>query len=386
MHRMLPLAALAAATALPLAAQGNPAPRLIKQAEATFEEPFDQVIALRELPNGRVLVTDIGAKAVLLADFKSQSHTTVGRNGQGPGEYQFPGELLALAGDTTLLVDRVGRRLLVIGSDGKVGRTIPFPDQLSGFPEARGADRMGRLYFQGSPFRGGPGAGGAEIGGEMPDSAPILRWDRARNAIDTVGRVKLPATKMDVSGGQNARAVMIRPQPFAAQDDWAVGIDGLVGVVRVADYHVEWLGGAGRVAGPPVRHEKLKVTDGDKERFMSLMRNNRNRITITNGGPGRGAQDIRPPEPSTEGFDWPDSKPPFTGRAAWVAPEGLLWVQRSTTVRDSTPVYDVFDKAGALKERVHLPMGRRLVGLGQGTLYALFADEDGLQYLERYRR
>jgi hypothetical protein len=383
--RLVPLAALTLAAALPLASQANPAPRVLRTAEATFEEPFDQVVALRELPGGRVLVTDVGAKALYLADFKSGRQITIGRNGQGPGEYQFPGELLALPGDTTLLTDRVGRRFLVVLPDGKLGATIPYPEKIGGFPEPRGADRQGRIYFQGSPFRGGPGGGGVDTEA-VPDSTAILRWDRARNTVDTVGRVKLPASKMNVSGTQNARVVMMRPQPFAEQDDWAVGMDGLVGVVRVADYHVEWLGGPSKVSGPPVRHERLKITEADKQRFVSMMRNTRNRITVTNGGPGRGSQDIRPPEVNAADLDWPEAKPPFTGRGSWVSPEGQLWVQRSTTVRDSTPVYDVFDRSGSLKERIHLPTGRRLVGLGQGTLYALYSDDDGLQYLERYRR
>ena len=76
--------------------------RSLSKPEAQFEQPFDAIAAVRELPNGKVLVTDLGPKTVLLADFRSGEQATVGRNGQGPGEYQFPGELLAYKGDTTL--------------------------------------------------------------------------------------------------------------------------------------------------------------------------------------------------------------------------------------------------------------------------------------------
>jgi hypothetical protein len=115
------------------------------------------------------------------------------------------------------------------------------------------------------------------------------------------------------------------------------------------------------------------------------MRNTRNRITVTNGGPGRG-QELKPPEPKPEEFDWPDYKPPFRGRSALMTSDGQLWLQRYTPARDSIPVFDVFDASGNLATRVYLPKGRQVVGIGQGTVYAVRTDADGLQWLERYRR
>ncbi|MBK7922868.1 MAG: hypothetical protein IPJ95_04440 [Gemmatimonadetes bacterium] len=64
----------------------------------------------------------------------------------------------------------MSRRLLVVSPEGKLSRTIPYPEGLSGMPDARGADRQGRIYFQGSPFRGELG-GGMEVGGALP-----IRW------------------------------------------------------------------------------------------------------------------------------------------------------------------------------------------------------------------
>lgn len=378
------IGALSLIATSPLFAQ-QPAMRTLTTPEAEFKESFDAVSALRELPRGRVLLTDLGPKTVILADFASGQQTTVGRNGQGPGEYQFPGGLLALPGDTTLLVDQVSRRFLRIGPDGAIGKTLPFPDGLSGMPEPRGADAQGRIYFQSSLFQGGPGNLEAP---EIPDSVPLVRWDRALNRIDTVTRVKIPSIKMQVSGTSNARAVMIRPQPYAAADEWAVATDGRVGVARVGDYHVEWIGPSA-ARGGPVRYDPVRVTDADKQAYMKAMQNNRNRIVVNQGGPGRGAQELRPPEPEASEFDWPVTKPPFRSggqRGAFITPEGQLWVARSTSARDSTPVFDVFDARGALTTRVSLPLGRRVVGMGQGVVYAVRTDEDGLQWLERYRR
>jgi len=372
--------------ATPLFAQ-QPATRALTKPEAEFQESFDAVTALRELPGGRVLVTDLGPKTVILADFKSGQQQTVGRNGQGPGEYQFPGELLPLSGDSTLLVDRVSRRFLPIGPDGTLGRTLPYPDGLAGMAEPRGADRQGRIYFQASPFGGGGLDNSAPPA--IPDSVALIRWDRATNRLDTLTRVKIPSIKMQVSGTSNARAIMMRPQPYAAADEWVVAADGRVGVARVGDYHVEWLGPQA-LRGAPVPYDPVKVTDADKQAYMSAMKNSRNRIIVNQGGPGRGAQEMKPPEPDASEFDWPAVKPPFRSggglRAAFLTPEGQLWIGRSTAARDSTPVFDVFDGRGARTGRVTLPLGRRVVGMGQDVVYAVRTDADGLQWLERYRR
>lgn len=376
------VALLAAAIPAVLVAQSSVPERRLEKPDGEFPESFDQIGALRELPGGKVLVVDLGPKSLLLADFKSGQQATIGRNGQGPGEYQFPGELIPYPGDSTLLVDRVSRRFLTVGPDGKLGKTVPFPDGLQGLAQPKGADRMGRIYFQASPFAG-LGAGAA-VSATAPDSVPVVRWDRATNRLDTLTRVKIPATKMQVSGGANARMVMMRPQPYAAQDEWAAGPDGRLAVARVGDYHVEWLGDH-PARGAPVNYDRVRVDDGDRDAYMEAMKNTRNRITVTSGGPGRGPAPTLP-EPKAEEFDWPEYKPPFRSRSALMSSDGQLWLQRYTPSRDSTPAFDVFDASGKLASRVYLPKGRQVVGIGQGTIYAVRIDEDGLQWLERYRR
>ena len=89
----------------------------------------------------------------------------------------------------------------------------------------------------------------------------------------------------------------------------------------------------------------------------------------------------RPPEEPT---DWPEELPPFLRDAAMFATDGRLWVQR-TTPADQPPTFDVFDSEGQRVEQVTLPHGRRLIGFGNGTVYAVSRDELDLEYLERYR-
>ncbi|MEP6571479.1 MAG: hypothetical protein ABJD11_02255 [Gemmatimonadota bacterium] len=365
--------------AVSLSAQSRPAERKIVSAEAKVGGSFEQLVALRELPDGRVLVTDVGPRSVILADFKQGSLTPVGRTGQGSSEYRFPGELLAFGGDSTYIVDRGARRLLKVSPDGRIVGAVGLPDGVGGPTIVRGVDRAGRIYLQ----------GGSSDGPEGPDSAPadsvaILRWNPATGQIDSVTRIKPPAIQVSHSEGAGARAVVIRPQPYSAADGWIATSDGHVAVARAGDYHVEWFDDGVGKSGAAVPFTPVRVTDADKYRFLDAMENNRGRITI--GGPA-GAAASAPPPPSLEDFTWPEYKPAFVGNSGiFATPEGELWVQRYTPAADSTPVFDVFDSRGQVISTVTLPLGARLIGVGQGVLYATRNEREGHQILERYRR
>lgn len=78
-------------------------------------------------------------------------------------------------------------------------------------------------------------------------------------------------------------------------------------------------------------------------------------------------------------------KPPFPRNALRVTPEGEAWVRRHVKSGEFE-TYDVFDASGRRVRQIVLPAGRALVGFGRGTLYAAAEDDDGQQWLERYRR
>ena len=85
---------------------------------STSADAFTNISSVRELSNGKVIVSDLVDKSEHLLDLGAGTSAQIGREGGGPGEYGFPGELLPLPGDTTLLVDRVNRRFLTILPNG----------------------------------------------------------------------------------------------------------------------------------------------------------------------------------------------------------------------------------------------------------------------------
>jgi hypothetical protein len=385
------LALLAVATPLGLRPAVAQAPlRTLTKPDAEYAEPFTLINGVRELRDGRVIVSDTREKTVQILDLKTGTATKIGREGSGPGEYALPARLLAMPGDTSVVYDPLNRRFLVITPDGKAGPFASYENSDAGITRitigARYTDARGRLYSAGPSFSIGPN--GAPT---SSDTAPILRLDRATRKTDTVAFVHVPNTTIQTSqGGTNVTVRAGGGNPFVSVDDWAVTPDGRVAVVRTKDYHVDWYGPDGkRTSGPAIAYEKIKVTEDDKKAFRERRAGGGNGFMITeqrgSGGTERSAAVAQAVAGLPEPTDWPDVKPAFVGAAAAAAPNGQLWVLRTRPAKDKVPTYDVFDGSGKVIGRVALPANTRLVGFGANTVYLARSDEDDLQYLQRYR-
>ncbi|MGI8842118.1 MAG: hypothetical protein ACR2HZ_00345, partial [Gemmatimonadaceae bacterium] len=337
--------------------------------------------------NGRVIVSDARDRIVQMLDFESGEATQVGREGQGPGEYSFPGGVYAAPRDSTLLYDPLNQRLLIIAPNGKPAGQHALRQEgggrgprVSGQP--RGTDARGHLYSQGTGFSMGPN------GPETADSVPIIRYDRGTSRSDTLAFIRVAKGNASVSGGQGSTRVMMgMANPFAPRDEWAVAPDGRVAVVTPEPYRVEWIAPNGaRTAGPAIPTPRLEVTDADKKEIERQRAGGVSMVMTRTDGPGGASAQARPSRatdlpPIT---DWPEYKPPFVGNAATVAPNGELWVRRTRPTGDDAPFYDVFDGKGQLVGHVRLPKGTRLAGFGKSSVYLVRLDADDLQYLQRY--
>lgn len=368
-----------------LAQHHVPAQRLSEPA-ATFPEPFSSIAGLRELSDGRLLVSDRLESAIKLIDFDAGTQHEIGRVGQGPGEFRTPGGLLPLPADSTLLVDFGNMRMTAIAPDGTLAmESMPMmrPDGLFLRPEA--TDAAGHIYFDMQGMVVTNRSGGRP---ETPDSAAIARWVREGGEIDTVGKVTNPMRtgsglkfgggKVSFSGGAS---------PFSSVDGWGVAPDGRVAIVRSADYRVEWWRPAGSVAvGPVVEYEPVPLTQDDKEAWAERLAGSRVSIVQRSGTQSGGSGgSFELPRPDIDEMEWPEVKPAFPRGAVSVTPEGEVWVERHVPHGDPE-TYDVFDSAGRRLRQVVLPEGRTLEGFGRGVAYLVRTDADDLQWLERYRR
>ena len=358
--------------------------------QVALEQEFAVIQTVRELPDGRVLVADPLGQTLVVADMDAGTTATLGRVGEGPEEYRQPDAVWPLPGDRSLLVDLGNGRLTEMGADLSFGDTRPY--MLGSFELGspimlaipQGVDDRGGIFFQGI---------GMSAGGNVADSAEVLRYDLGTQAVDTVVKVKLTDRTRRASGGPNNQNVAISPVPLSSADSWGVAGDGSVVVARSVaesgEFRVEWIAPDGEVTrGPAYAYSAVSIGRAEMEEWRDSRAESGGGMSIQveavngrmNMRAGRGGP---PGNNELDSYAWPDSKPAFYQGRIPVDPLGHAWVRRHTDAGDA-PVYDLFSASGTRETTVEMPMGRRVVSFGDGVLYAVRMDEFDLQYLERY--
>lgn len=389
MRQLLLLVTAGATLATPLFAQ--PVRRLSSPA-AVFDEPLSSISGVRELRDGRVIVSDARDRSLQLIDFRDGSATGIGREGSGPGEWRVPSRLHAMPGDSTLMEDFANGRYFVIGPDGKPAATFQLAaGSPAAFGTLLGVDTRGRLIIE-RPLlaeREGPGVGSTGV-------SFVLRYDRSSARVDTVGRLSKVAGEF--SGVSQLPGGMLRAftnRPLAALDLAGAATDGRVVILRHSPYRLEWVSATDvRGEGPAAEGPRVRVTQAEKEAFARGQVRPGTIVVRDGAAGGSGGAVARPSAADIDAaamasltnpdMTWPDWKPPFLSGALFAAPEGRMWVLRTRAHDDRVPVFDVFDASGRVVERVALPAGTRIAGFGRHAVYVVRTDEDDLQYLERY--
>lgn len=418
-------------------AQARPAIRQLGTVEAKSKEPLGSANSVRPLSGGRLLVNDVARRRVLLFDGALSGFTVVADSTSATANAYSGriGGLIAYRGDSSLFVDPTSMSMLVIDASGKIARVMSVPRSedaglLGGAIGGAAFDSKGRLVYRGALRRrmGGPppSGGGLPVIPEPPDSAPIFRVDLQTRKVDTIGYIKTPKIKLDITRDSNGGInVTTQLNPLPIVDDWAILSDGSLAIVRGRDYHVDFTGADGtRLSAAKIPFEWQRLTDDDKVAFIDSVKAARERMganapvvagvpspqpgaggapgqggaqVFVFGGPGgAGAADGPPrggsgaPNAPQVNFvapsELPDYKPAFFSGAVRADNDGNLWIRTIPTAAVAGgPVYDIVNRRGQLVERVQIPVGRTIVGFGaDGTVY-MSGRDDGVGFVERAR-
>lgn len=355
----------------------------LPQPEATLRQGFTDIVGMRELSDGRLIVVDQIERSVSVISADLTTARVIGRNGSGPGEYLLPSSLLALGGDTSLVRDNPNSRFLLISPDGTVGdvRDLqgrpPRTKRLSSTDaRASASDLRGNFYSQTQ-------ATATDSEGRLVviDSAAILRWTTTSTDRDTVAFVPV----RHLAGTQAASGMVVRlggePIALRAVPQWTVSIDGWVAIVNEDPYRVDLVSPDGIWRrGPPIEYEPLRVSEGHKQQWCVESERPSPVLRGTRGGTSTITNVRRECSPPSE---WPDFLPPFLSGAVHFAADGDLWIER-TVPAGQPPVFDVLDRTASVTHQVRLPAGRRLLGFGRDALYLVLRDDVDLEYVERY--
>jgi hypothetical protein len=361
-----------------LQAQSATVPRVeLTTPVLTVAADFSQLRGVRELADGRLLVSDRLEQKVLVLTPRDGKSTVIGRIGEGPVEYRLPTAIYATPGDSSLLIDDGNGRVGVIGPDLKIKRTFNLMIPNVGTPLlSRGRDAQGR-WLIGIPAW-------IHNRGPAKDSVVIVRFDPRSNAVDTLAVLKGSTPPPHPEYSPEPRIPMVI---FAPQDVWAASSDGAIAVVRSNDYHVEWIMPDGtRAKGQRVAHDVVTVTEAEKTAYARRF-TERSNVGGKGGGLQASSADMMTPDAIArlvKATTWAEKKGAFTDAAPIMAADGSVWVERSGPM-GSAPVYDVFNRKGERVRSVQLAKGRRLAAVGKATVYAISVDGDGLEHLELYQ-
>lgn len=420
---------LAATLSASLQAQAAIPMRSVAAPSATTTESLGAIFGVREMADGRVLVSDPGSLRLLmfapdLKTFTTLSDTTAtSKNKYGDS----PAQIIPYLGDSTLFAPYpAGATFLVLDPNGQVARATA-PPKTSDMTFMRSSrtllDARGRLFYRGRVTAQPavrPVAGAIAVT-QPPDSAPIVRADFDTRSVDTIGYVRLskPARREitpNASGSGPPSSEKVFVTPISTVDDWTMLPDGTIAIVRGQDYHIDWISPSGvTTSSPKMSFDWRKITDEEKQRlsdstiqaWQKLLDDakassaSRPQRPSPNGGfsftsvmqmdPATGSMVSMTTNamPLTFPFDqWPSYVPPVRGNTTLSDPDGNVWILPVTSSKSAKGgiVYDVVNRKGEIFERVEMPAERSVAGFGKnGVVYLMSRDSSAVWHLEKTR-
>lgn len=351
-----------------LSAQGPEAVHLGK-AEQTAEVQFTQVVSVRELSDGSLLVADRREKRLVHVTWSSGGESVIGRIGEGPGEYRGIGPLVPMSGDSTLFIDGYDSRWNFMDGPNIVdtrGQNRPL-NRLLG-PGVSGGDRYGNLLAVRGLDIDRPNAHSIA----MADTLLVLVANMSSERVDTIRRFKGVGDEGFTRFSRGGMTHIVSSNPLASMEQALLFPDGWIAIARLEPYRVEWRTPDGEwIEGDPIPHEVVEADDREKCAAMEAL-----------GGP------FSPCDPSLLP-GWPKVVPPFPPagldlKVLLPAPGGEVVVARTLTADSEYNHYDVVDRAGDLVKRLRLPMNQRLIGFGEGSVFTITTDDFDLQTVKRH--
>ena len=340
-----------------------------------FERPFIDVISVRELANGALIVIDRKGGEVVLVRGQSDQGLPVGRRGSGPREYRLPHKLIGLPGDSTILTDGGLRRWLVMHGAGIVGVLGPDHPAISAFGGGMiGADERGRIVSLRGFSRDSSLYASRGPGAEDSDSALVISALLVGGRVDTVARIKggwlAPARRLDLTVDGQRITYLLGPL-VKSGTQVAVCPDGSVAFIE-AD------AGAMSIS----RRTGLRWITRD---WGALARDN---ILVTEVTKRAIVEREYGPKlakllPAHEFPAWPSLLPEVERAGFWCPRIGELVIARNAAP-GAAKRFEVVRNEGRQVTRILLPARTRIAGFGRSSLYLVQRDGDDVEHVLRF--
>ncbi len=304
----------------------------IGEVEGREEYMFQQIYNLVVAENGDIYILDYKAQHVKVFDRDGQYLRTIGRPGQGPGEL-FLARILVLTTRGEVAIQNINN-ISYFSREGEFLRSTPLT---KGRILTIDIDDFGNIF--GYSIEGDKGV------------YELKKYDPEFNELFSLGTSPLPTAETQKTGKRNAFFTLLR---------W------------------DLINGDQVVTGYPEEGYLLKIFNAEGILIRKIEKDY-TPLEITKEDFEAEKEDY-PPELS-QGLYAPKHFPPF--RTLRSDDEGRIWVFTSKKTADGERVYwDVFDAEGKYIFEVALKASPRIFN---NKMYAIEEDEDGYQYVKRYR-
>lgn len=375
---------------IPTAVHGQDVPTL---RPATATRAFTSISGIRELSDGRVLLVDRSEKVLVLLGADLGSFASVGRPGQGPGEYGIPYRIHPLPGDSSIVTDAATRGWFILDGPEIVdtwrGGRVPTERMGMEFEGIAGGERIVGLRTH--RYTSPEALPGLALPPLHADSIAVLMagsWsDEDDGTPDTLAVIAGRGNRtfcMSVVADSRRSNPVGGCSPISGQDLVLPFADGWIAFLYHSPYRVAWRSPDGAwVQGDPLPLEPRPLSSSPEEQCLALQRY-----------PFRELE-----RPCTRGdlagLDWPADVPPFlrwsssrmaapATPGAFAAPDGRLVVRRTPDLRVMDNRYDLVNREGALEAVLVLPANEAIVGFGRNSVYLVETDGFDLQTLRRH--
>jgi hypothetical protein len=263
-----------------------------------------------------------------------------------------------------------------------------------------GLDPKGRLIYRSQlrpNIRPTPTPSGSQKVELMPinaDSAPILRGDFDTRTVDTLAWMKTPSQgrmamemKENLAGGPPSIMMHMQLNPFQMSDEWSVLSDATIAIVRVHDYHIDWIvpdGSHRSSAKMPI--DWKRYTDAEKTQRVDSIKKviDQQLKNALSAQSGAGAPQMKMDVSIVPDSEFPSFWPPIQPGSVLADLDTHLWILPTTSTNAAAGfTYDVVNRTGEIFERVQLPKGHVLVGFGAHNVVYLTKADGKATYLER---
>ena len=298
---------------------------------------------------GRFWLFEGQTQEIRVFDSDGRFVRTVGRQGEGPGEFNRVIGMTWGPDDNLWIVDPSNNRLSVVDTAGVFAASHPTIGGIVVTPWPGGFDDAGRFYTY-----------GVVTAVEDEISLVMVRHGMDLQPIDSVAPPEFPGGE-EYYEIKNEDSWMMTGVPFTPSMEWRLGRDGTFWAGLTGDYRIFQLSWEGDTLRSIRRaYESLPVTSSDLEDAKERLD-----WFIEAGGKA----------------DWsriPSTKPAFDDFV--IDDAGYLWVQMNAENEKEARLFDVFDPAGRYLGEVlapfpvdfnHAPIFR------DGYMYAV--TEDGLE-------